>query len=143
MWFLLGLVVTSCQLDDSALLQPIDAEQLDTLLPDTVAPDYRLVFTGLFDIYSEYYEAGAANQWSYYTDSVRLGEPGSLAIPHRFGSRYMTKVDSLGELSTDYQHSNTYVTADGHYIGVDSFFLHLHMDVQPHTYGYYVSGKRH
>ena len=141
-WY--GLVVilavtAGCQLDDSPLLQPGTINEPDTVGP---SPDYRLAFTGMFDISSQYYEALGPGEWYYFTDSVRLAEPGSLGIPTRLGSPYTTKVDSLGHLSTDFQHANIYVTADGHFIGADSFFLHLHMDVQPHTYGYYISGKR-
>jgi hypothetical protein len=157
--FLLS-VTSSCELDDGPPLAPAtvpshippnnptlglppshglldvdSAQHVDTL-------DYRTPFVGLFEITSVYTEAFWGSETTVFSDSVRLGSsPNTIRIPHRQGSSWSPTIDNLGVMRTNYALS-IYVLTDGAFEGTDSFHLYMHMDQQPHTYSYWVTGSR-
>jgi hypothetical protein len=137
---LLMFFASACQEMDPGPAIPYSEDSIHT--PDTVASDYRTAFIGLFDITCTYREAGLPDQFYALTDSIRLLQTRKLEIPMGNGAKGYPIVDSTGAFFTDFL-VNPYQIYDGAYIGLDSFFLDLHMDVQPHTFSYEVMGHRH
>ncbi len=136
---LLVLTVVSCrELDPGPPL--IDGG--DTLEdPDTVGLDFRLPFTGMFDVTCTYREAGWPDTYYQFSDSVMLFDSLKLAVPRTPGSPAYPFVDSSGRFYTDFL-ANPYQIHEGNFIGLDSFHLYIHMDQVPHTFSYTVDGKR-